>query len=353
MREFAQKLLTAMGKDDAVLRRLPPEPGVFSPVPGSLHRLGKNLLLTGIREGMGRVLLIVSECRKQQPDGFEGEEFRLDDGGVALCCADSHRNAVALRNHFHWCAPSVAGGGRPTVELGSGDEIAAQLQAVRGTGLTPVLPVSADRAVFEIFANDYRDGFVIDGGRTAAAAGLEKALADGAGFVTLVSGTGETAGTPEEYAGKRFVLNSQTAVVIGPDAAERCVARFGGLVGLAAAACSFPGGKRAAFDPGIGLDDDDTPTPPAAHLYVIRELRKRNIDCAVLFPRYPEKPEEFDRSFRLHLAIARVYGDYKLALPLAGIPPERFRELRGEAGEMLHFIPDTAVWKQFGAYFPT
>ena len=333
MRELAQQLLETAG------RGTPAQP------------LGRNVLYACRREDGGPVLLVVSECRKQLPGGFDGEELRLNDGAIALVCPFIAVNAVALRRHFPWCAPSIPGGERPTVALGSWEETAERLSLLRGRGLIPVFPASpreelraADAATFLVFAAGFRDGFAVDGGRVSTVAGVEKALAEGAGAVTLTPGGEGVPGEVAEYAGKRFVLDSRDAVFFSRETAERCAARFGGTVETAAAAKA----KRSApFDLGIALDAKEIPAD-AAHLYVVRELRRRGVDCSVIFPEEPDLPE----AFRVHAAIAGMFGGYRLALPLAGMSPERFRELRRAYGGELHLEPDMAVWKQFAAYFP-
>ncbi|MPN33312.1 hypothetical protein SDC9_180797 [bioreactor metagenome] len=185
----------------------------------------------------------------------------------------------------------------------------------------------------------------MDGGRVSSAAALERTLAEGAGVVTLTPGRKHVPATEEEYAGKRFVLNSRDAVSVSRAEAESCAAPLGGLAEIAAA-------RRGGFDLGVGLDDGEEPTPYAAHLCAVRELRKRNVDCAVLFLRYPEAAEPFRERFRIHAEIARMYGGYKLGLRLSGISPALFRELRRECGGLLHLEPDAAAWKQIEAYFP-
>ena len=333
MRELAQQLLETAG------RGTPAQP------------LGRSVLYACRREDGGPVLLVVSECRKQLPGGFEGEELRLDDGALALVCPFLAVNAVALRRHFPWCAPLIPGGERSTVALGSPEEAAERLPLLRGSGLVPVFPASpcgglsaADAAVFAVFSAGFRDGFAVDGGRVSSVAGVEKALAEGAGVVTLTPGGGNAAGEAAEYAGKQFILNARDAVFFSRETAELCAARFGGVVETAAAVKA----KRCApFDLGVALDAEEVPAE-TAHLYVVRELRRRGIDCSVVFPREPDSPEVL----RVHAAIAGMFGDYRLALPLAGISPERFRELRRECGGAFHLEPDMAAWKQFAAYFP-
>lgn len=334
MRGLAQQLLETKGKGT------PAQP------------LGRSVVYACRREGGGPVLLVVSECRKQLPGGFEGEELRLDDGAFALVCPFLTVNAIALRRHFPWCAPLIPGGERSTVALGSQEEEAAErLPLLRGSGLVPVFPASprgglsaADAAVFAVFSAGFRDGFAVDGGRVSSVAGVEKALAEGAGLVTLTPGCGNSAGEVAEYAGKRFILNARDAVYFSRETAELCAARFGGVVEAAAAVKA----KRIApFGLGIAPDAADIPAE-AAHLYLVRELRRREIDCSAVFPGGADPAG----AFPVHAAISAMYGAYRLALPLAGISPERFRELRRECGGAFHLEPDMAAWKQFAAYFP-
>jgi len=108
--------------------------------------------------------------------------------------------------------------------------------------------------------------------------------------------------------------------------------------------------KRSGFDLGVALDGEAPQA--AAHVYVLRELHRRGIDCAAAFPRYPDSPDGLRNAFRLHAEIAKTFGDGKPALPLAGIPPELFGGLRRECGGWFHLEPDAAAWEQFGAYFP-
>ncbi len=334
MKEFAQKLLTKIGKTNSDK--------------GPLQSLGRSSILTVCAD---RTLLVVSDCRKTLPDGFEGEELRLDDGGIALCCAFSPGNAAALRRHYPWCAPRVPGGNQSTIGLGSWDDVAERLTLAWTNGLIPVFPAktesdlrSADEATFAVFAAGYRDGFAVDGGRVSAIAGIEKPLAEGAGIVTLTPG-GRPAADVSEYAGKRFVLNPQDALFVSREAAERCGGLYGGIVEISVA-------KRLVFDLGIALDDGESPTPGIAHIYTVRELRKCGVDCAVVFLQYGDTPEEIRASFRLHTAIYLVLGGYRLCLRPGSMSPELFQELRREHGGALHLEAEEAVWKQFRAYFP-
>ena len=48
--------------------------------PESIHKLGESLVMIG-RDETRRFLLVVADCPKAVPEGFEGEMLKLSDGG--------------------------------------------------------------------------------------------------------------------------------------------------------------------------------------------------------------------------------------------------------------------------------
>ena len=188
MTEFAQNILALLGKSEAEIRPLLPEKhGGFSPRPASLHLLGRSAVLAGSEDGVP-LLLVVADSRRRLPDGFEGEQTALADGGVLLRCGHSAANAAALRRHFPWCAPSAP----PACALSAGvrldGEAAERIGLFARNGVFPVLSgdgTAAVRAVFEIFSCDCRSGYAVDGGRAGTVSACEAALTGGATFITL------------------------------------------------------------------------------------------------------------------------------------------------------------------------
>ena len=108
------------------------------------------------------------------------------------------------------------------------------------------------------------------------------------------------------------------------------------------------------------MDETDTPTTHAEHIFVASELRRLGVRWASLAPRFVGRFEKgvdyigdlaaFDADMRVHAAIARAFGPYKISLhsgsdkfsiyeiaarhdPRAGAPEDRRHELpRGAAG---------------------
>ena len=78
------------------------------------------------------------------------------------------------------------------------------------------------------------------------------------------------------------------------------------------------------FEFEMSVDETETVTTPAEHIYIASELQRLGVDCISLAPRYVGTFEKgvdyigdidaFESSFRQHHAIACAYGPYKLSL---------------------------------------
>jgi hypothetical protein len=74
----------------------------------------------------------------------------------------------------------------------------------------------------------------------------------------------------------------------------------------------------------VSVDETDTPTSPAEHVFVATELRRMGVRWTSLAPRLVGRFEKgvdyigevaaFEADWRVHAAIARVLGPYKLSL---------------------------------------
>jgi hypothetical protein len=79
-----------------------------------------------------------------------------------------------------------------------------------------------------------------------------------------------------------------------------------------------------AFDLEVSVDETETPTAHAEHLYIVRELSRLGVRWVSLAPRFIGRFEKgvdyigdvaaFDADLVVHSAIARAYGPYKLSL---------------------------------------
>jgi hypothetical protein len=82
--------------------------------------------------------------------------------------------------------------------------------------------------------------------------------------------------------------------------------------------------KVKMFDFEISVDETETPTSPLFHIFIVEELRRRNVEFQNLALRfvgdwqkgidYIGDIEEFRKEIKIHSEIARNFGGYKLSL---------------------------------------
>ena len=121
MKKIAESVLALLNKDEAAIKAamIKSDNGI-SVYPDSVHKLG-NAAVMMARDEEKRFIIVVADCCKDMPCGFEGETSQLADGGVALVGALTAENAAALRKHFPWCAPRSLRNERTTI--GCGDRL--------------------------------------------------------------------------------------------------------------------------------------------------------------------------------------------------------------------------------------
>lgn len=106
----------------------------------------------------------------------------------------------------------------------------------------------------------------------------------------------------------------------------RAAVKYGGAVAHVAALYRHlvSVGPSGGFELEISVDETDTPTGHAEHLFIARELRRLGVRWVSLAPRYVGRFEKgveyigdlaaFETDFAGHAAIARALGPYKLSL---------------------------------------
>jgi hypothetical protein len=82
--------------------------------------------------------------------------------------------------------------------------------------------------------------------------------------------------------------------------------------------------REGAYDLEISIDETTTPTLPTHHLFIINEILHRNITINSLAPRFTGEFQKaidyigdvdvFEKNFKIHCAIAKQYGDYKISI---------------------------------------
>jgi tagaturonate epimerase len=129
------------------------------------------------------------------------------------------------------------------------------------------------------------------------------------------------------YSGREHDLGDAGHVKFDkPQELLRAVAKYGRAIaytqqmaGWIAEACG-----ENPYEIEVSVDETDTPTTPLEHLFIALELRRRGVNVVSLAPRfvgdfekgidYKGDVAEFEETLRLHVAIAREFGPYKLSV---------------------------------------
>ena len=343
----------------AALRGQAPE-GIY---PASIHLVAGAVVAMG-RDDNERKLLILAPGEKQLPPGFEGEVVKLDSHECGLVAPLSEKNAAALRRHFPWCAPRSLRNERTSI--GCGDRLGlateGQLRAAKKYRLAPVLAQQSmreltmtgrtfrnvvDDATFMVFAADYRDGYGADGDHLKNIPDIDKALDAGMPMITLDlsevmnAAAGDWsddeverafAALPQDereralsgYAGQNYILDDVEVPFTAADA-RRCAVMYDRALDFAEEVHRHLQKRRGEeFDLEISIDETTTPTLPAHHLYIARELMLREVKVTSIAPRFVGEFQkavdyigdvaEFARQFKIHARIARAFGNYKISV---------------------------------------
>ena len=334
--------------------------------PDSLFRREAALFgMARLEEGK-RVLVLAAQG---EPAGdFAGESGR-GPGYVFKSCPLTAENAAALRAAFPWTA-AVSLADRKTT-IGCGDRLGratpGHLRAVRKFQVSPVLAQQSIReltltgrtfhdvlndASFLVFQCGYTEGYGADADHLKTLEHIAAALDCGMAMITLDLSEVMRADLAEadprrieqefrrlpanvqarvlrEYAGRTFELKTRAgraSVTLDPAAARLCAVMYTPARDFAHRVHALLVARRGAgrFDLEMSIDETTTPTLPAHHLFIVRELRERGVTVVSLAPRfigefqkgidYVGDVEEFTRQFTAHAVIAQAHGDYKISI---------------------------------------
>lgn len=292
-------------------------------------------------------------------------------GGRALLTGPlSSRNAAALRQYLPWLTPEPVG---LRMSAGLGDRLGlatpGHAQALRSVGGT-IVPVFAQQSIREMtrtgrtpqevmdaatwgaFEAGWRGGMGTDADHLKSTTDIDYCLAAGfTGFTidpgAYVDGTADTAAESDvraavarlpwdaledsaealraRYAGTRMDVEGHV-VDFDEGTVLKAAAKYGQAVAHVVALYRHLLGRIPSrhFDFEVSVDETDTPTTPAEHIYVARELSRLGVRWESLAPRFVGRFEKgvdyigdlaaFEAEFAVHAAIARQFGPYKLSL---------------------------------------
>ena len=316
-----------------------------------------------------RLLLVPAAGRAGVLADFDGE--RGEHGGAPFLAGPlTSRNAASLRRHMAWLTPRPLPAG---TSAGFGDRLGlatpGHARALRAVG-APVTPVFAQQSIREMtrtgrapqaviddatwgsFEAGWTDAQGADADHLKTAADITACARAGFTMFTLdpgdyvdrgadTAGPGELlaafdalpwpqledspAGMRARLAGRAFDIEGGR-VLLDEGTLVKAAVKYGRAVAHATSMfrhlSQVKGGEPFDFE--VSVDETDTPTTAAEHVFVASELRRLGVRWASLAPRFVGRFEKgvdyigdlaaFDADIRLHAAVARALGPYKISL---------------------------------------
>ncbi len=135
-------------------------------------------------------------------------------------------------------------------------------------------------------------------------------------------------------------------VELEPAEVMRAAAKYGHAVAHTLRMYRHLASVAGDFEFEMSVDETETVTTPAEHIYIASELQRLGVDCISLAPRYVGTFEKgvdyigdidaFESSFRRHHAIACAYGPYKLSLHSGSDKFRVYPVAHAVAGDLVH-----------------
>jgi tagaturonate epimerase len=330
----------------------------------------KGSLLFLARRGDTKYLVSISGNEGGGAGNFAGaaESAPWDEGGAqAILFHTSAENAAVLCSVLPFLAA------RPldlAKSAGFGDRLGlatpGHVRAARGSTMAPIFAQQSmrenartgrtpqqvmDDALWGAFQEGWRDGFGADADHLKTIADVDLCVAAGYSFYTVDPGEfvdNEAGACPpadlerklaalpwatlessvsdlRRLAAKPVDLGTMTANVTEEEWL-RAAAKYGKAVAHTVMMYRHLNERMGEkpFDFEMSVDETETPSTLAEHLYIAQELKRLRVRCVSLAPRYVGTFEkgvdyigdlkEFERSFAGHLAVSRAFGPYKLSL---------------------------------------
>ncbi|MEP7272404.1 MAG: tagaturonate epimerase family protein, partial [Acidobacteriota bacterium] len=336
--------------------------------PRSITAIDETLFFL-LRSDRRRVLGILS--KRETPADFEGISTTVNPQGMSLnlmLAETTAGNAATLRRRLTFLVPVPLGLRK---SAGCGDRLGlatpGHIRAIRHSSMAPILAQQSmrenlrtgrtpqevmDDALWGILQEGWRLGFGADADHLKSTADIDVCAAAGYTFYTIDPGehvdndantapidslSEKVAALPwddletnwedvrAKLAGQQLDLGSSTLEITEVDLL-RATAKYGRVVAHTAKMFRHLEnvmGERP-FELEMSVDETETVTTLAEHVYIAHELKRLGVKWVSLAPRYIGDFEkgvdyigdlgEFEESFASHLAVARAFGPYKLSL---------------------------------------
>jgi hypothetical protein len=305
----------------------------------------------------GRRLAVFAGEGALLPQTLEGE-----GDGALLLGPLSAANAQALRERLAWLRPRAFG---LRGSFGFGDRLGiatpGHVRALRATG-SPLAPLLAqqsireldrsgrdaravlDAATWDAFAEGWREGYGADADHLKTPADVDRCAPHGYTLYTI--DPGDHVDSAADSAGARALEAALAALPwerlrdrpgdlaaryaagggLSPEDLARAAAKYGRAVAHVAEIYDHVRAvaPEGGFEVEVSVDETETPTTPAQHVYIATELRRLGVRWVSLAPRFVGRFEKgidyigevdaFAADLAAHAAIAERLGPYKLSL---------------------------------------
>lgn len=330
----------------------------------SIHEDNGDLFFM-IKEGITKYLIVIMGGENS---GFKGDQIEVD-GKVALKCPLDHANAEALRERFEFTNAVLIG---KSNSYGFGDRLGnagpAHLRSVKGTDFKPILAQQSirelertnrtaeevmDAASFSVFQEGYHEGFGADGDHLKTPADVDRMVKAGYTMFTIDPSAyvvnevtdlsddelharvddlpwKELKETKDELLKRILSSNVQlrTGFRIEPTETEvlQGMVKYGRVITHTKMMADYISSAYPDHPSELELSVDETeePTTLFEHYLVASELYRLGVELISLAPRFCgdfEKGidfkgdlDQFKREYEQHLAIADLFGGYKLSI---------------------------------------
>jgi hypothetical protein len=264
----------------------------------------------------------------------------------------NHKNAEVLRKLFPFTAPSPVL--RKDRSFGLGDRLGIAVpghirvfekydaypvfaqQSIRELNLTNrTYEDVLDAVSFAVFREGFKKEWGADGDHLKTVKDVKYALSLGFTMITLdcsdhIKNVAKEDAPPlpknyaDKYLGKTFDIGERTSITFTEEDLKQTVAVYGEAIAFAAEIYNKflkKGKYKADFE--ISIDETSTPTTPAQHYFVARELIDAGVSFATMAPRfcgefqkgidYIGELPQFEKEIKIHAVIARHFK-YKLSI---------------------------------------
>lgn len=356
----------------------------------SLYRRGQ--ILYGVfRTPERKDLFAASVSQLETP--FAGYTETFD--GVSIQTVPMTKDHVKpLWELFSFTKPVSLRNRRTTVGMGDrlGLATAGQLRAARDYNLAPVLAQQSTRennftgrtvedvvadAAFLVFQEGFEEGYGADGDHLKDISGIDTALQAAIPMITLdltevlrPEGATDEIATVEaafdrldsdykqrilgEYADKEFDLDG-TAIAISREQAIRAAVIYSQALEFTVEVEQHIKSIRGLeYDLEISVDETTFRTTPQQHLLFVRELRNKGVAINSVAPRfigdfqkaidYIGDVDQFEEDFRLHAAVARGNGGYKISVHSGSDKLSIYPVVGKHTGKRLHLKTAGTSW---------